>query len=112
MYFNTALIRLKPTETEAGMGYVNRTFDIKDGRSVRCDKQPYSSEAAKKEYGLDVSNVMWRVFIQPKHNIAVGDFLRFIAEETVYTVVMAHRWENHTELVLATVKRSKTNDNS
>lgn len=100
MFLNNTLTRVIPKEIDIGMGYtkleMTPTYDIYD-----TDRQPYSPQLARKQYGLSDDGVRYRCFTTKK-GLKAGDYVA--CEGLFYLVLLANDWENHTEIILGVFK--------
>jgi len=100
MQYNDMLIRVKIHERNTGMGYTKKSFR-KTGDIYKVDKQPYSPELAKKQYGLSDENIKYRCFTE-KQGLKAGDYVS--CKSLFYLVLLAHDWDKHSELILGAFK--------
>jgi hypothetical protein len=101
MYFNDTLNLLTVSEKDAGMGYTKKCFR-KYGEPFAVDRQPYSPEMARKEYGLDDSGARLRCYTKRK-GLTDGDYVR-LGNGDKFVILLVTEWERHTELILGVFK--------
>lgn len=100
MFTNNSLIKLKTINKDTGMGYSGKGFR-KTFLTFPVDLQPYSSELARKEYGLSAEGIKWRCYTQKK-GLVNGDYVQCGVER--YVVLLVNDWENHSEIILGVFK--------
>ena len=100
MFLNNTLTKVEMTETDAGMGYKKKAF-VETTDIYPVDRQPYSPGLAKKQYGLSEDGIMFRCFTE-KAGLKTGDYIT--CDNAFFIVLLAHDWENHSEIVLGVFK--------
>lgn len=99
MYFNNTLIKMNVKTFTDTYGYKVSKF-IRTKETYKADVQPYSKELLKKEYGIESDLVAYRCFLL-KSRLKIFDYV--CIGKDVYRVILLHKWENHTEIILESV---------
>ncbi|WP_458788351.1 hypothetical protein, partial [Vallitalea sediminicola] len=75
---------------------------VESGDGFAIDAQPYSSQTAQEEYGIQKDNIRYRCFSDNPIPMEEGEYIR-VSDEN-YRVVLAHEWDYHTEFILQWLK--------
>lgn len=92
MRTNKSVIIQTPTTTKDAVGGV--TVVLNDVKTIPVNMQPYSSELARREYGLD-KNVVIKIFCVPDEVVKLNNVI--VDGTQKYKIVHVMRWDKHYE---------------
>jgi hypothetical protein len=99
MYFNNTLTKLDEVTITDSFGY--QTSQFTQAETYEADVQPYSTQSAKKDYGLESDGIVYRCFLKT-NEFKIADYIE-VNNQTL-TIVYIEKWGKHIEIVLGTIK--------